>query len=144
MNTATNVYFIRSGDFIKIGYATNVLKRAQSFACANPGGAELLGHIPVDSSLRERQYHDKFETLRERGEWFRADPELLSFIDKNCVRPVKSARRTREPRHCQLNTKVSERARDRVKKMAIAQAACIADIIEDAIDAYWANVQCQS
>lgn len=68
------VYFIRFGDRIKIGFTTNLQSRMKA--------------IPYDEILMvtpgtmddERQCHQAFAHLRETGEWFRADPELLAFI----------------------------------------------------------------
>ena len=33
------------------------------------------------SILEEKDAHEKFADLRVRGEWFRAEPDLLEFID---------------------------------------------------------------
>ena len=139
------IYVISTPDnqFCKIGYAVNPIKRLATFQTGFPYTLKLVALFEGERS-DEADWHADYANQRERGEWFRADPELLAFIEANCIRPVAPARRIREPRGCQINTKVSLRARDRVKKMAIAQAACISDIIEDAIDAYWASIQCRS
>jgi len=69
------VYFIRGEDgLIKIGQSQSPTGRAK----------ELDGYIlaTIPASLLERKLHHRFRHLREHGEWFRADPELMAFIAK--------------------------------------------------------------
>jgi hypothetical protein len=40
---------------------------------------EILAVLP--GADRERQLHKRFAVHRVRGEWFRQDPEILTFID---------------------------------------------------------------
>lgn len=82
------VYFVRSGDYIKIGVSSNVIIRvAQSIYAWNPHQATPLGWIPEpEMALQprlEREIHDKFAHCRHRSEWFVATPELLAFIEHN-------------------------------------------------------------
>lgn len=86
------VYFIREGDAIKIGFSENVKVRFAGLQSGHHGSLELLGTIaaPVDI---EQAILAKFDHLRIRGEWFRAEPELLEFIksggrDLCCLPPV--------------------------------------------------------
>lgn len=69
------VYFIRFSDRVKIGFTTDLRRR--------------LGDLPYDEVLGvrvpatmtdERRLHKAFARLRVTGEWFRAEPELLTYI----------------------------------------------------------------
>ena len=70
------VYYIRMGDTIKIGYATDVAKRMRAY----PPNAELLAAHP-GTELLERQIHKQFGEHLARGrEWFKPADELLAHI----------------------------------------------------------------
>jgi hypothetical protein len=76
-NSATpgHVYFISFGSFIKIGFSTNLQQRLRALP-----HDELLATIP--GTMRdEKLLHRQFAHLRQQGEWFRKDPELLAHID---------------------------------------------------------------
>ena len=71
------VYFVRSGDSIKIGSASDFKRRSSSLQTASPEPLNVLAIVP---GLDEYKIHQRFAHLRIRGEWFRAEPELLEFI----------------------------------------------------------------
>jgi len=73
------VYFLRSGDLIKIGFATNIRKRITDLQIANPGELVLLASMR-GSPWIEKKLHHRFRSLRSRGEWFSSGPRLLDFI----------------------------------------------------------------
>ncbi len=73
------VYFLRSGDAIKIGFSIEPNQRKSGLQVGNPVELETLGTVSV-SKITEREAKDKFNHLKIRGEWFRAEPELLDFI----------------------------------------------------------------
>lgn len=69
------VYFIRKGGLVKIGWSSQPSVR---FKQLRPD--EVLATMP--GSMRdERDLHGAFSHLREHGEWFRPEPDLLAFID---------------------------------------------------------------
>lgn len=93
---SAKVYFIRMGDHIKIGYSSNVRQRML--------GLKQDTRLPVGVSYgdvlnmellateeggkdREAALHRKFSHLSAlydngwRSEWFRAEPDLLDYID---------------------------------------------------------------
>lgn len=75
------VYFMRSGDAIKIGFSIQPLKRTDELQIGNPEELELLGTFK--GTIRdERSLHDDFSHLEIRREWFRAEQELLEFIEE--------------------------------------------------------------
>jgi len=73
------IYFLRSGDLIKIGFATNVQRRISSLQIANPAPLVLLATMK-GSPRREKQLHHRFRSLRVSGEWFSPGANLLKFI----------------------------------------------------------------
>lgn len=75
----TCVYFIRSGDLIKIGYTSDLQNRKSSLQTNNPTKIEILKTIPGGYEV-EQQLHHKFAHLNKQGEWFFAAQELLDFI----------------------------------------------------------------
>lgn len=70
------VYFARFGDRIKIGTTTNLKQRRAEI----PHDEWLLS---VSGGRREeQQLHVAFAHLRVVGEWFRIEPDLLTFIEE--------------------------------------------------------------
>ncbi len=76
------IYFIKSGDFIKIGTTRLLKTRVQGLQISSPTRLQLLYAFPDHfEGYREITIQYKFEHLWSSGEWYWADPELLSFID---------------------------------------------------------------
>lgn len=73
------VYFIRSGDAIKIGFTVNVALRLSTLQSGNPNVLELLGAVR-GSVEDERRTHEMFSRLHIRGEWFREHPAILEYV----------------------------------------------------------------
>lgn len=72
-------YFVRRGDAIKIGHSAIPKQRISQLQVAFPEPLEVLAIIP-NTIVGEADAHAKFAHLRMSGEWFRAGPELLDFI----------------------------------------------------------------
>lgn len=72
------IYAIRSGDFVKIGYAADPWKRRSSIRLANPHPCEMLGFSP-GSRADEKALHSKFSAYHHRGEWFRNEGPVAEF-----------------------------------------------------------------
>lgn len=68
-----SVYFVRYRDRVKIGYSIDPMTRIK----AHPFD-EILAIVPGDRTA-EKQAHAAFAHLRENGEWFRAEDDLLEF-----------------------------------------------------------------
>ena len=83
------VYFIRCGQYVKIGYSKDPdvrLKQIRSGLDAalippnlDIGPAELVT-TENGGLTRERELHTKFSHLRHTGEWFTEAPELTDYI----------------------------------------------------------------
>lgn len=75
------VYFLRAGPFVKVGRTSgHPSTRIAQLQTGCPFPIELIGLIFGDSG-REAKLHSQFSHLRACGEWFRAEPELLTCID---------------------------------------------------------------
>lgn len=69
------VYFVRFRDRIKIGWSSDPDKRIRALP-----HDEVL-HLQPGTIEDERRCHAAFAHLRDRGEWFRMEPDLVEFID---------------------------------------------------------------
>lgn len=75
------VYFIRCGDMVKIGYSGTVSSRYTNIKVSSPHQTELLGTVPGSNEL-ERKLHRRFSEYHARGEWFRIEGKLASFLKR--------------------------------------------------------------
>jgi hypothetical protein len=73
------VYFVRSGELIKIGFTNNLDTRMSGLQTGNISEIELLAMLHGPRSL-ERRLHSLFAEHRERGEWFRVNDRLTGFL----------------------------------------------------------------
>jgi hypothetical protein len=69
------VYFLRCGDFVKIGFSADPQRRLRYLQTATPFDFELLGYH-AGTKWHEQRLHKVFASLRHRHEWFRADQNL--------------------------------------------------------------------
>jgi hypothetical protein len=74
------VYFLRGGDLIKIGTTIDVDKRIRNIGTMSPVALELMKFVQGDERF-EKSLHLTFSHLCDHGEWFRATPELLTYIE---------------------------------------------------------------
>ncbi len=73
------VYFIKDLHRVKIGRAVDLRQRFRGLQTAQARPLTLLLSIPAHAAL-EGAIQSRFAHLRERGEWFRLEPDLLAFI----------------------------------------------------------------
>ena len=88
------IYFIRGGDFLKIGYSINPLSRLSSIQTACPFELELLAHFP-GTLQDEIAIMSLFARYHIRGEWFRCHPKILDYVDSRTRK--RSVRRRKNP-----------------------------------------------
>lgn len=83
------VYFILSKNcnLIKIGSSGDPSRRIYDLSTSCPDDLTCLG-LMSNSGGQEVKLHEQFKKDRVKGEWFRATPELLTFIEKNCAKPM--------------------------------------------------------
>ncbi len=80
-----SVYFIldAKSNAVKIGTSHSVEERMIDIQVGNPNKLRVIAVIPQGDSEQgniEKELHGKFKHLRMRGEWFKYDGELKSFI----------------------------------------------------------------
>lgn len=74
------VYFLRAGEFIKIGKATgSPQSRVASLKTGCPFPIDVIGFV-AGGYDEERGLHRRFGHLRAHGEWFHAAPDLCAHI----------------------------------------------------------------
>lgn len=73
------VYFIRAPSAIKVGFASDVVKRFANIQTANPDELILLGAIR-GTYLVEQAIRAELREHHLRGEWLRASPEVERYI----------------------------------------------------------------
>lgn len=75
------IYFIQAGDFVKIGFATDVDKRLKALETGSPVDLVVLS-TERGTMEDEAYYHRKFADLRARGEWFRYGDAIRAHLGK--------------------------------------------------------------
>jgi hypothetical protein len=73
------LYFIRSGQYVKIGVSANPWNRLVEFQTANPEPLEMLAIAPGDYGF-ESELHRLFAEHRHNGEWFLDSEPIREFI----------------------------------------------------------------
>lgn len=74
------VYFIGTGEFVKIGFSTNFKRRLSDLQRGLPYKLEVYATV-VGSIYDERELHWKFSDHRtDCGEWFRYADEIKAYV----------------------------------------------------------------
>lgn len=73
------LYFVRQGEAVKIGRASNVQRRIEELQTASPTPLELLVAVPAHASL-EKEYLKRLEPYRLNGEWFLSVPLIERLV----------------------------------------------------------------
>ena len=74
------MYFIKSGQWIKVGVSANPWQRLAEFQTANPEPLEMLAVGPGDYGF-ESELHRLFGEHRGVGEWFRDNQRIRAVVD---------------------------------------------------------------
>lgn len=77
------VYFIKMGDYVKIGYSYNPTKRIKDFSTPLP--LEIICVLDGGYTL-EAELHKKFKKLRTNKEWFIYNETIKNFLSKNGIK----------------------------------------------------------
>ena len=75
-----SIYFIKQGEYVKIGYSAGIKDRLKGLQTGSPEELEVLATEHGDK-LTEKWLHMLFEKQHYRGEWFKLDDELLNYIE---------------------------------------------------------------
>ena len=83
-----NVYFIKSGEYLKIGIAKDVKARLSALQTGNPVRLELRGIISDLSENKAKEYkkklHEFYKNCRESGEWFNRS-KFEVYDEEHCI-----------------------------------------------------------
>jgi len=74
----TGTYFIKCGEFVKIGRTADIENRMRTLKTATPYTLELLKFTHFKDI--ERETHKKFKHLKHRDEWYHLTSELEAYI----------------------------------------------------------------
>jgi len=80
------VYFMRSGNVVKIGFSTNPRGRVKSLRTARPE-ASFICKIVKGGPATERKFHERFAAYRQAGEWFDLSGDLARYLER-CIHPI--------------------------------------------------------
>jgi len=80
--SVTNIYFLVADDLnlVKIGRTNDVKKRVDFINTSSPVELELVSVLRGVDPIQEQLIHEKFKTMRQRGEWFHLSDELRDFV----------------------------------------------------------------
>jgi len=74
------IYFIRSGDFVKIGVAKNPWERLEKFRTGNPLPMEMIAIAP-GGYRHEKDYHQLLSEHHYSREWYRYEGRVIQVIE---------------------------------------------------------------
>lgn len=83
------IYCVKAGEFIKIGRTREWRSRVHTIQVGSPHLIEVL-HVELNNEAFEVELHTRFRSLRHRGEWFHAHPNLISWITERAADPLRS------------------------------------------------------
>lgn len=86
-----HVYFIQSGDLVKIGGTRKQNQRLESLSKVIPGGGKFLFSYETNNLWElERLIHELFSSKRKNGEWFNLSKvDLLRLSSGNLPKSIK-------------------------------------------------------
>lgn len=75
------IYFIASGEFVKIGTSRNLRRRLYTIRVATPERARLIGVMP-GGPREEKDVHWRLRAHRHRAEWYRMHEDITQLIHR--------------------------------------------------------------
>ncbi len=73
------LYFIRSGDYVKVGTSRFPSKRLEQLQTGNPEDTYIIAEFP-EQAFKEFPLHKYLSHLHIRGEWYRYTSEIDEII----------------------------------------------------------------
>ena len=74
------LYFIKAGNFVKVGCSKNVKKRISAHQVSNPHECILLCSIKGDMFDLEKEAQLELKQHHYRGEWYKLTPKVKEYI----------------------------------------------------------------
>ena len=75
------IYFIKSEEYVKVGYSANVEKRFKQYITENPNPITLIAKFNGGFSI-EKKIHKQLNKWKHRGEWFKLTDDCKIKIDQ--------------------------------------------------------------
>lgn len=82
LRAETFIYFLRAGEFVKIGQSKNWKQRIDQMQVGSPYTIVPLLVILGDPCL-EKALHARFRNAHFRGEWFHVGPTISAYVKEN-------------------------------------------------------------
>lgn len=89
----TFIYFVRSGEFIKIGQSKQWKQRIETMQVGSPYTIITLLVLIAEPKL-ESKLHNWFRADHFRGEWFHSGPAILTYIREHLSECVSARGKT--------------------------------------------------
>jgi len=83
----TFIYFLRAGEFVKIGQSSRWKSRMATMQTGSPYTIVPL-LVLIDEPGLERKLHKRFRADHFRGEWFHMGPAVVAYIKGSLSRCV--------------------------------------------------------
>ena len=88
-------YLLKSGNYLKIGYASNFKKRLFAYNTHNPD-VEVIDTFDSGTLETETMMHRQLKPYKHRGEWYEFNPEILKvwnavtqhFVEEKVELPI--------------------------------------------------------
>lgn len=80
------IYFIKCGEFVKIGCSDDPKRRFDEMKTANPYELKIIG-VMDGGDIEEQRLQAAFEAYHHKYEWFFLSKAIRSFVDKHCIKP---------------------------------------------------------
>ncbi|HXJ59411.1 MAG TPA: Cro/CI family transcriptional regulator [Verrucomicrobiae bacterium] len=113
MSGSGHIYFLRHGDFVKIGFSTNYLERCAAISVCTPEETTIIA-AHAGTYADEARFHRLLKAHHHRAEWFHWTPEVEALAVSGL--PFEAGRSSRT-RSAALDT-----VRERISGKAIAKA----------------------
>jgi hypothetical protein len=131
------IYFIRSGNYVKIGRAEEPWRRFAALQTSHYDTLEMLAIMPGDFPV-EAEMHRKFKEFRKRGEWFHLSEPILSFIQTlPKVSPLVTRPRGHPPGReygAQLGLRIRDDQYEHLESASKASNISISDYLRDIVN----------
>lgn len=82
-NENHNIYIIKSGDLIKLGFSNNINSRLKTYIHHNPNTELIITHYVENGKVWERQFHKNHKSVIG-NEWYRI--EDLDWINTELIK----------------------------------------------------------
>jgi hypothetical protein len=109
------IYFIESGDYVKVGYTSDIKNRYKKYVTENPNQIKLLATFKGGYDT-EKKIHRQLKEYHHRGEWFKFNDEVRELLiqikkeNANNIEPVHIKKKKNKSRHLETLSHLKEYA----------------------------------